>query len=1104
MSIVKISIFLRSPNVVQGYKETTSRNIWDDIKEKIFALQTNTIHKNMGSFLHYFYLPVDKDTEQCKKDISLLLDALISDPEVRKNIVVSVTTPDIADLEKLKTSENAKNEFFWAAASQQEKAKAKSEPVEPEPAKSVACAPAPTPPKAPPADAENAEDKPLTLAEQTEKFKNFKDALLEKVKGQRHAVDTVVRGIFESEIFASQNEERKGPLATFLFTGPSGVGKTHLADLCGKLLNRPAHVIDMSEYSDNLANMKFNGDHGAPAIVTGFVRKHPNAILVFDEIEKAHINTIHLFLQILDAGRLMDLKINKEVSFKDTIIIMTTNAGKQLYEDSTVCDLSSTPRSVILDALKNDKDPTTRESFFPDCIITRMANGNVILFNHLEPFALMEIVEKEIALQVGLFEKSTGVKVEYDQKALASLVLFNGGGIADARTLRGLAKNIVVKELQDVLMQVANHGPNAVNSLKTITINVDVEDSSDSARMLFVSDEDMHIAVFTDKNDVIASGRIDKNVLFVTDDTDGFKKHLRGVVDYIILDPLCQCSHSERTPNDIEDLNSKGMEMFAYIRESYPEIPIFILDKSKKDAGAFDSLLANGARGVIDIDLNSVDSSSDFSAALDSLAQNSRINNGTFSLGRTGKYLTYNCAQYIIDDTHAAISFERLVVKGAPSAADSASIIKKGQNSSITFADVVGCKAAKEALADYCKALDDARSVALSGKKMPKGILLYGPPGTGKTLLAKAMANECNATFFQASATSFFSPYVGQTEINIRELFKKARKYAPSIIFIDEVDAIGRQRTGAIGGQHNEDALTTFLAEMDGFVVDEKRPVFIFAATNYEIEGDSPRTLDAAFVRRFDSKIYIPLPDTDDRYALLMMSLKKHGIHFGENHEITVRNMAERTGGMNNADLEALNLQYARSLKDSAPTSAGYLDALDAYRFGEVNEMEPEKLRQTACHEAGHAIVCRLCGDTPTFLTVVSRGNYGGYMASSSKEGTITYDELMNIVCRCLAGRAAEIELYGESLGTNTGASSDIKKARYFIRASLDDYAMGERLFGEWEKEDAENLIRQQYERTKKMLSENRDALIHLTDLLAKEKSLDQSQMEEFFKSENL
>jgi ATP-dependent Zn protease len=182
------------------------------------------------------------------------------------------------------------------------------------------------------------------------------------------------------------------------------------------------------------------------------------------------------------------------------------------------------------------------------------------------------------------------------------------------------------------------------------------------------------------------------------------------------------------------------------------------------------------------------------------------------------------------------------------------------------------------------------------------------------------------------------------------------------------------------------------------------------------------------------------------------------------------------------------------------------MDSLDAYRFGEVNKLDPAYLRQTACHEAGHALVSHLCGDTPSFLTVVSRGQYGGYMASAAKEGksTYTYQELMDRVCCCLAGRVAEIEVYGEVAGTNTGASSDLLKARYYMKTSLNDYAMGEKLYARWTAEEIEQQLKEQYQRTCRMIKENRAVLEALTDRLVEKKCMDQAQLEDFFASMNV
>ncbi len=1048
---IKISIFIRSLNAVSDYEKKKGSKFWEDLSAKVTEKTGLQTAFNGGAFVRSAELTSQRSAGYFREAMNTVLPQLL-EGQALDSVVVTVT-----EKETFGTAQEAP----------------------------AASAPAPD----------------HSLYGRVGVLKQLKDGLLSKIRGQRHAVDEVVRGVFESELFAAHNEKRKGPLATFLFAGPSGVGKTFLAEQCGELLGRKTLIVDMSEYSDNLANGKFNGNHGEAAVVTGFVREHPDGIIVFDEIEKAHINTIHLFLQILDAGRLMDHQIKKEVSFRNNIIIMTTNAGRDLYDDTTVCDLSMTPRSVILEGLRSDKD-ARGEPFFPECIVTRMANGNVILFNHLEPYALMQIVRDEIALQVCLFEQSAGVKVEYSPEQLSALVLYNGGGIADARTLRGLARSILVRELQEVVMQLHTRGADAVNGLKTVNITVNTRNAGE-AENLFVCREKMYAAVFAkDEKELFTNGEEMQFELFT--DGDLFKRRVRGVTDCVLIDPLLGAEGIEQLPNDVDDLDSDGMRMFAYLREFTPEIPVYILDTDPQAARSFDTLLAKGARGVIACDPSAKD---DFGKALKELAFAAMINNAVFSLGRSGKVLNFNFAQYIIDDSCAVLSAEKLQLRSAPRGADSKTIAQKGENNNLKFKDIIGCKAAKEALSDYVKMLNDPRSIALSGKKMPKGVLLYGPPGTGKTMLAKAMANECNATFIPTSATAFFGSLVGETERNIREIFKRARRYAPSIIFIDEVDAIGRKRTGGIGSVHNEDALTTFLAEMDGFVADEKRPVFILAATNYGIDESNERSLDAAFVRRFNDKLFIDLPDTDERYEFLVACLKKHGIHFGADHEKILKNMAARTGGMSNADLDMMHGQFVRTLGDKEPDSNAYMNALDRFRFGEVNQMDPDHLRQTACHEAGHALVCKLCGITPSFLTVVSRGNYGGFMESAgeAERGTLTFNQLMDRVCRCLAGRIAEIEVYGADAGVNTGASSDLAKARHFIQKSLEDFAMGEKIFlKDPDLVEAEKLAQKQYARTAEMIRTHRDVLDKLTDLLVEKKSLDSTQLTAFFEEHDI
>jgi DNA replication protein DnaC len=597
------------------------------------------------------------------------------------------------------------------------------------------------------------------LAEVARDLEAMRETLLKKVRGQRHAVYELTQGMFESELFSRYDTARKGPVSTFLFMGPSGVGKTFLAKCFGELSDRPVLVVDMSEYSDNLANLKFNGDHGQSAVVTGFVRKNPNAILIFDEIEKAHINTIHLFLQILDAGQLMDQQLNKEVSFRDTTIIMTTNVGSELYDNVESRNLSNIPRSALINALNSEKKKGygEEETVFPQSITTRMANGHIIMFNHLEPYALLEIVRDELALQIDLFRQATGITVEFDEVNLPALIMYAGGGAADARTLRGLARNTVIKEIQDAVMQ-ANETPDRdLTALKKLYLTVSIPDDAEDIYKLFHQTQGMQAVVLSADAAELETVNAPYLNFHITDDAATFQKRLRGVTDFVLLDPYTGYVIGDRMPADVEDIRSPGMEMFEYLLEYYPEIPIYILDTGKHGQINFGTLLSRGARGVLTLG----GELQELTDLLHEYSLNALIGNSVYQLGRAGKYLSYNCAQYPMDEQSVEICFAGLRLKTAVNGEDYGSVTQKGENSSVTFDDIVGCDSAKEALKEFCAVLDDPRKGLLSGKRMPKGVLLYGPPGTGKTMLAKAMANHSNAMFLPISATAFFGSLVG-------------------------------------------------------------------------------------------------------------------------------------------------------------------------------------------------------------------------------------------------------------------------------------------------------------------------------------------------------
>ena len=367
------------------------------------------------------------------------------------------------------------------------------------------------------------------------------------------------------------------------------------------------------------------------------------------------------------------------------------------------------------------------------------------------------------------------------------------------------------------------------------------------------------------------------------------------------------------------------------------------------------------------------------------------------------------------------------------------------QEKVITFADVAGADEEKEELQEVVEFLRDPQRFTALGAHIPKGVLLVGPPGTGKTLIAKAVAGEAGVRFLSISGSDFVELYVGVGASRVRDLFEQAKKEAPAIVFIDEIDAVGRQRGTGLGGGHDEreQTLNQLLVEMDGF--SSNKGVIVLAATNRQ------DILDPALLRpgRFDRQIYVGLPDIRGREAILKVHAKNKPL--GE--DVSLRDVARATSGFTGADLENL-------LNEAALLAAHREEPF--IRMEHLHESMlkviagPEKRsrvvteharRLTAYHEAGHAVVTHeLETQDPVHqITIVPRGSAGGMTISLPTEDRtyLSRRELEERIAVCLGGRAAEQLVMGD---ISTGASSDIQKASQIARAMVTKYGMSERL----------------------------------------------------------
>ena len=444
----------------------------------------------------------------------------------------------------------------------------------------------------------------------------------------------------------------------------------------------------------------------------------------------------------------------------------------------------------------------------------------------------------------------------------------------------------------------------------------------------------------------------------------------------------------------------------------------------------------------------------------------------------------------------------RMAGKGALSFGKSKAKLLTRENEKIVFNDVAGCEEAKEEVSEIVDFLKDPKRFRKIGGKIPKGVLMVGPPGTGKTLLAKAVAGEADVPFFSISGSDFVEMFVGVGAARVRDMFEQGRKSAPCLIFIDEIDAVGRQRGAGLGGGNDEreQTLNSLLVEMDGF--DGHEGIIIIAATN------RPDVLDNALLRpgRFDRQVVIDLPDLEGREAILKVHAKK--IKLSE--DVELRNLARASAGFSGADLanllnEGALIAARRRKKFVEPIDLD--DAREKISFGRERRrvMDDEDRKIIAYHEAGHAIVQAKIDDgiLPIHkVTIIPRGQSLGSTMFTPKKDILNHSKrrMLNQVCCAMGGRAAEEIEIGD---VTSGAAGDIRMATNIARSMVCDWGMSELgmiSFGDkqdqvflgkelsraqnYSEETAQKIdsaikeiIDQQYDRAKNLLTEHIDAL---------------------------
>ncbi len=441
----------------------------------------------------------------------------------------------------------------------------------------------------------------------------------------------------------------------------------------------------------------------------------------------------------------------------------------------------------------------------------------------------------------------------------------------------------------------------------------------------------------------------------------------------------------------------------------------------------------------------------------------------------------------------------------------------------VTFDDVAGVDEAKMELAEVVQFLREPEKFVQVGARIPKGVLMVGPPGTGKTLLARAVAGEAGVPFFHISGSEFVEMFVGVGASRVRDLFEKAKQSAPSIVFVDEIDAVGRQRGAGLGGGHDEreQTLNQILVEMDGF--DNDTNVIVMAATN---RAD---ILDPALLRpgRFDRKVYVDLPDVRGREKILEVHARGKPI----SKEVELKEFAKLTAGFSGADLENLLNEAAifaarRDQRTIGPLE--FQDAFDRIALGPEKKshvMSQEDKETVAYHEAGHAVVSFHLPHTDPIqkITIVPRGRAGGYVLPLREERMVyTQEKFEDQIAMAMGGRAAEEAFFGQ---ITTGAASDLQQSTRWAKAMVMNYGMSSSLglptYGDQSSnpfvgrdygfgmsrdyseeaakaidEEVRVILDRNYKRAKQIIEDNRAKMVALANALMEVETMDRSTFE--------
>ncbi len=947
------------------------------------------------------------------------------------------------------------------------------------------------------------------------------------VLGQQAAVQMLADAYYLARLGGAPD----GPRGVFTFLGPPGVGKTMLAEAFGEALGSLEQQpyawrrFDMSTYSGHQNHEQLFGtakfySQSQPGILTGFVHQHPRCVLLFDEIEKAHDLTIASLLSILDKGEAADNHLDQVVSFRDAWIVFTTNLGREFFDNGNesgfLGQVAMSP-AMVFDLLASarrfgDVGSTAEPSrpALPPEFVSRLAKGGAVIFNRLDTGHYLQLLDRAITRQVAQATRTAKL-------AMPTVV--------PDRDARFLFLASLLPEI-DARRTVARGGKWAIDVLKSA-----YEECRDDLHQ--AAPEAFEIRLSPDPASTAALDRLRQEaglrVLVVDEDdflppflADACRDHAPRVSRVGPDADIVQAVRRERPTLVLLDLSidepadsprmEAGLSRLESLRTHFPDLPVYVYSENPQDRASFDQavgriLKRGGARGYLAIrrDADTSLQSDDLVVRLDEILSRQSHEAILRQLRRGHKTLTFR-SRFSWDAPSGAVHGTLLEARESVvvSAEDRTATIRFSGVPDVTFADVVGLRRAKRRLTQVVAWLKNPGVLGAFGMRPPRGFLLAGPPGTGKTLLARAVAGEAGLPFLALSAGELQSKWVGESEARIRELFERAREYAPSIVFLDEIDGIARARSGDEPA-HQASAINQLLASMDGFGGGDQT-VFVLAATNH------PQSLDPALVRpgRFDEVIPIDLPDSEARRTLFGIRLARLG-----GGDLDLDAVVAGTAGCSPAQIDRIVREAIYAISAAGRTQPLAADLEAARRlvvFGAAREdfvVREDERRVTAWHEAGHAVVhlLRLPDRPLDHLTIVpSESGALGFLAWRRPEDRhdLSRNDVAARIAVALAGREAERLLTGRIGGA--GARSDLHQATGLAWSAVTAWGFDEEFgpvaldalpdagaaaFGDLARRRVEAWIRDGEAAARELLTTRRDAVQRLADRLLAEDSLD-------------